>query len=155
MTLIQETRSWRDCIKGSVPPWSGYLLNVDNERLLEPYESPMIARTDWGQTHSSRSVATCAYFSLVSAASAGKTTIGAKLRPIRRSLTDRETRLYLREIKREITYFGRSFQRAHVSVDIAGCRPDEALRKVKDALTLRLSTEQNSLSEQPLASMHY
>jgi hypothetical protein len=44
--------------------------------------------------------------------------------------------------------------RAHVSVDIAGCRPDEALRKVKDALTLRLSMEQNTLSKQPLASMH-
>jgi hypothetical protein len=42
MTLIQETRSWRDYIKGSVPPWSGYLLNVDNERLLEPYESHML-----------------------------------------------------------------------------------------------------------------
>ena len=63
-------------------------------------------------------------------------------RPIRRSLTDRETRLYLREIKRDIAYFGRSFQRAHVSVDIAGCRPDEALRKIKDALTLRLPTEE-------------
>jgi len=75
-------------------------------------------------------------------------------RPIRRSLTDRETRLYLREIKRDIAYFGRSFQRAHVSVDIAGCRPDEALRKVKDALTLRLSTEENSLLKQLLASMH-
>src|ERR1700730_1963335 len=144
MTLIQETRSWRDYIKGSVPPWSGYLLNVNG---CSNRTNRICCENRLGTD------SPCAYFSLVSAASAGKTTIGAKLRPIRRSLTDRETRLYLREIKREITYFGRSFQRAHVSVDIAGCRPDEALRKVKDALTLRLSTEQNSLSEQPLASM--
>jgi len=42
----------------------------------------------------------------------------------------------------------------HISVDISGCRPDEVLRKVKDALTLRLSTGQKSLSKQPLVSMH-
>jgi hypothetical protein len=32
--------------RGTVLPWSGCLLNADNELLLEPYESPMIARTD-------------------------------------------------------------------------------------------------------------
>jgi shikimate kinase len=75
-------------------------------------------------------------------------------RPIPRRLTDCETRLYLREIKRDIAYFGRSFKRAHVTVDIAGCGPDEASRKVRDALALRFATEQRSLSKQPLASMH-
>lgn len=55
-------------------------------------------------------------------------------RPVQKSLTDREKRLYLREIKRDITYFSRSFRRAHVSVDITGCNPDEASRKIKDAL---------------------
>jgi shikimate kinase len=74
-------------------------------------------------------------------------------RPIHRSLTDRETSLYLREIKQDIAYFGRSFQRAHLSVDITGYTPDDALRKVKDALTLRPSAEQNSASKQSLASM--
>ena len=34
-----------------------------------------------------------------------------------------------------IAYFSRSFAKAHVSVDITGCDPDEALHKVKDALT--------------------
>ena len=49
-------------------------------------------------------------------------------RPVQRNLTDRERDLYLREIKRDITYFSRSFRRAHASVDITGCSPDEARR---------------------------
>jgi shikimate kinase len=56
-------------------------------------------------------------------------------RPVQKSLTDREKRLYLREIKRDIAYFSRSFRKAHVSVEITGCSPDEASRKIKDALT--------------------
>ena len=55
--------------------------------------------------------------------------------PVQKNLTDREKRFYLRDIKRDITYFSRSFAKAHVSVDITGCNPDEALHKVKDALT--------------------
>ncbi len=75
-------------------------------------------------------------------------------RPIQRSLTDREKRLYLREIKADITYFSRSFQRAHLSVDIAGCGPDEAARKVKDRLTLAPPKERRQASAQPLGRMH-
>jgi shikimate kinase len=56
-------------------------------------------------------------------------------RPLQKNLTDRERGLYLREIKRDIAYFNRSFRRAHVSVDITGCSPDDASRKVRDALT--------------------
>jgi len=55
-------------------------------------------------------------------------------RPVPTNLTDREKGLYLREIKRDIAYFSRSFRRADVSVDIAGCSSDEASRKVRDAL---------------------
>jgi len=55
--------------------------------------------------------------------------------PVQKNLTDREKRLYLRDIKRDIAYFSRSFTRAHVSVDITGCDPDEAVRKIEDALT--------------------
>jgi shikimate kinase len=51
------------------------------------------------------------------------------------NLTDREKGFYFCEIKRDIAYFSRSFRRAHVSVDIAGCHPDEASRKVRAALT--------------------
>ena len=55
-------------------------------------------------------------------------------RPVPMNLTDRERGLYLREIKRDIAYFSRSFRKAHVPVDIAGCSPEEASRKVRDAL---------------------
>lgn len=71
-------------------------------------------------------------------------------RPVQKNLTDREKRLYLREIKRDIAYFSGSFTRAHVSVDITGCSPDEALRKVKDALTLAPLDEQSEASESAL-----
>jgi shikimate kinase len=54
--------------------------------------------------------------------------------PVPKILTDREKRLYLREIKRDIAYFGRSFRRAHVSVNIDGCSSDEASRKARNAL---------------------
>jgi len=56
-------------------------------------------------------------------------------RPVQKNLTDHEKDLYLQEIKRDITYFSRSFRRAHVFADITGCSPDEASRKIKDALT--------------------
>jgi len=52
-------------------------------------------------------------------------------RPVQKNLTDREKGLYVREIKRDIAYFSRSFRRANVSVDITGCSPDEASRKVR------------------------
>jgi shikimate kinase len=56
-------------------------------------------------------------------------------RPLQKHLTDSERVLYLREIQRDIAYFSRPFRRAHVSVDIAGCGPDEASRKVRESLT--------------------
>ncbi|HZZ61340.1 MAG TPA: shikimate kinase [Roseiarcus sp.] len=56
--------------------------------------------------------------------------------PIKIDPTDREKTLYLREIRKDITYFSRSFQKAHLCVDIMGSGPDEAARKVIDALTL-------------------
>jgi len=55
-------------------------------------------------------------------------------RPLARTLTHREKRFYLRQITGDIAYFRRSFQRAHIAVNIAGCSADETCRKVKDAL---------------------
>jgi shikimate kinase len=75
-------------------------------------------------------------------------------RPVQRNLTDRERRLYLRKIEGDITYFSRSFQRAHVFVNITGCGPDEVARKVKDRLTLAPSKERSQALEHPLGSMH-
>jgi shikimate kinase len=70
--------------------------------------------------------------------------------PVQKSLTDREKRFYLREIKRDIAYFSRSFTRAHVTVDITGCSPDEALRKVTDALRLAPSDDRREAWEPAL-----
>jgi shikimate kinase len=55
-------------------------------------------------------------------------------RQIQKELTDREKRLYLREIKRDMTYFRRSYQKAHIAVDITGWSPDEASLRIKDLL---------------------
>ena len=75
-------------------------------------------------------------------------------RPVQKNLTDREKGLYFREIKRDIAYFSRSFRRAHVSVDITGCSPDEASRKIRDALTPAPLKDESEASEQCSARMH-
>ena len=74
-------------------------------------------------------------------------------RPLQKNLTDRERGLYLREIKRDIAYFNRSFRRAHVSVDITGCGPNEASRKIRDTLTPAPLKNQSEASEQRSARM--
>jgi shikimate kinase len=68
-------------------------------------------------------------------------------RPLQKHLTNSERGLYLREIQRDIAYFNRSFRRAHVSVDIAGCSPDEASRKIRDSLTPAPLKNQSEASE--------
>ena len=66
-------------------------------------------------------------------------------RPVQKNLTAREKGLYVREIRQDIIYFSLSFSRAHVSVDITGCGPDEASWKVRDALTpASLKNQSNS-----------
>ena len=55
-------------------------------------------------------------------------------RPIEKELTSKEKKLYLREIKKDITYFRTSYQRANLQVDISGLDPDQAARKVKEAV---------------------
>jgi shikimate kinase len=74
-------------------------------------------------------------------------------RPLHKRLTDRERDFYLREIVRDIAYFNRSYRRAHVSVDIAGCGPNEASRKVRDSLTPAPSEDQREASERRSARM--
>ena len=54
---------------------------------------------------------------------------------MQKNLTGHEKRLSLREIKRDIAYFNRSFRRADLSVDISGSNPDDASRRVWDVLT--------------------
>ena len=61
-------------------------------------------------------------------------------RLIQKSLTDEERKYYLKDIRADVAYFRRSFGRAHVSVEIAGCGPDAAALKVKRALEAREAT---------------
>jgi shikimate kinase len=75
-------------------------------------------------------------------------------RPMQKNLTDHEKDLYLREIKRDIAYFKRSFRRADVSVDISGCGLDDASRRVWDILKSARPKERTDASGQRAAMMH-
>jgi len=55
-------------------------------------------------------------------------------KPIDRDLTPAEKRLCLREIKKDITYFRKTYERAHLQVDISGLDIERAARKVHEAL---------------------
>jgi len=55
-------------------------------------------------------------------------------RPIHKELTEAELEHYLGEIKKDIRYFGRSYAKAHLAVDIEGLPPGEAAEKIKNAL---------------------
>ena len=55
-------------------------------------------------------------------------------RPIQRDLTTTARRFYLREIKRDIAYYRRTYKRAHIVLHIAGRNPDEASLRIKDLL---------------------
>ena len=53
---------------------------------------------------------------------------------IDKNLTADEKRLYLREIKKDISYFRESYERADLQVDISGLNIEQAAGKVKEAL---------------------
>jgi shikimate kinase len=55
-------------------------------------------------------------------------------RPIVKKLTPKEKKLYLSEIKKDITYFRTSYQRSKLQVDISGLNAEKAARKVKEAI---------------------
>ncbi len=54
--------------------------------------------------------------------------------PIEKHLTEKEKLLYLQEIKKDITYFNRTYKRADISVHISGLGPEKAAEKVKEML---------------------
>jgi shikimate kinase len=74
-------------------------------------------------------------------------------RLIQKSLTDHERGLYLREIKRDIAYFSRSFRRADVSVDISEGSLEDAPRRVREALKLTRLNDRSEASERRPAIM--
>ena len=55
-------------------------------------------------------------------------------RPIEKVLTQDEERLYLREIKKDLSYFRQSYDRGDLQIDISGLDGIGAARKVKEAL---------------------
>ncbi len=73
-------------------------------------------------------------------------------RPIEKSLTPEEKRLYLREIKKDITYFRGSYKRADLQVDISGLDVDGAAGRVKLAVeAVYGKLPGHSPSEQPVS----
>ena len=71
---------------------------------------------------------------------------------IHMTLTDREKRYYLRDIKADSTHFGRTYRRANLNVDITGLGPEEAAQKVKDMLTGSQLVEPAGQSEKQRAA---
>ncbi|MDO8845482.1 shikimate kinase [Methylicorpusculum sp.] len=55
---------------------------------------------------------------------------------IEKCLTSSEKRWYLREIKKDITYFRKTYDRAHLRMDISGLDPNQAALCVKQAIEL-------------------
>ena len=55
-------------------------------------------------------------------------------RPIKKKLTSKEKELYLKEIKKDITYFRTSYQRANLQVDISGFDAIQSACKVIEAI---------------------
>lgn len=58
--------------------------------------------------------------------------------PIEKQLTKKEEQLYLKEIKKDITYFGRTYARADISVEITGMESDDSARMIKQAIISQL-----------------
>jgi len=53
---------------------------------------------------------------------------------IKKKLTQKEKKLYLREIKKDITYFRTSYKRANLQVDISGLDQNQAALKIKETV---------------------
>ena len=55
-------------------------------------------------------------------------------KPIKKRLTPREKRLYLKAIKEDITYFRKTYERAHIQIDISDLCVGDAASKVQVVL---------------------
>jgi shikimate kinase len=63
-------------------------------------------------------------------------------RPILKELREGEKLLYLREIRKDITYYRKSYDRADLQVDISGLLPEAAADKVQQSLKTFLTHKQ-------------
>lgn len=55
-------------------------------------------------------------------------------KPIRKDLTDEEQKFYLKEIKKDLSYFKRTYKKADICVNISGLNTDQSAEKVKETL---------------------
>jgi hypothetical protein len=55
-------------------------------------------------------------------------------------LSEEDNLYYLKEIKKDITYFNRSYKKADIEINIAELTPDQAATKVKAILDRHLQT---------------
>jgi shikimate kinase len=69
----------------------------------------------------------------------------AESNPIRRTLNDRGRQYYLREIRKDSSYFARSFGKADLSVDINGLNAESSAAKI-ELLLLERSCRGNNRS---------
>ncbi len=68
---------------------------------------------------------------------------------IEKDLTAEERSLYLREIRKDITYFRKSYERADLRVDISDMDPRQAAHRVKQAVdAFDMSRQESEESEQ-------
>ncbi|GJQ49930.1 hypothetical protein KsCSTR_09270 [Candidatus Kuenenia stuttgartiensis] len=51
-------------------------------------------------------------------------------------VTTEEKRLYQKEIKKYITFFRKSYERAHLQIDISGLSVKQAAARIKEALEM-------------------
>jgi len=54
--------------------------------------------------------------------------------PIKKNLSEEEKKYYLKEIKKDITYFNRTYKKADIWINIAELNPDQASKKIKEIL---------------------
>jgi len=55
-------------------------------------------------------------------------------KPIEKHLTEKEKKIYLKEIKKDFTYYKTSYKRADILINIAGLNPDQSASKIKTIL---------------------
>ena len=51
--------------------------------------------------------------------------------PIKKNLSEEEKKYYLKEIKKDITYFNRTYKKADIWINIAELNPDQTSKKLK------------------------
>ena len=69
-------------------------------------------------------------------------------KPIEKNLTAEGRNLHLKEIKKDISYFRTSYERAHLYVDIRDLDAEQAARRVRDTiLTFDREPQEHGKSE--------